>query len=248
MSARSSAPLSLSALTAVESSNAEASRNRSRVLPKYAAGRLGIPAARMRPSIHSAMRRVLGPAGGRPIERRSAVERRSGTRASHDQHFDAGDQDGAASRLRFGGRQGGVRSPARRAAAARRLLLRGLRCCGPAHRPGARRGTAGHDDTGGLLARAGPRGKAGRGDSRGRHGEGARARRRGRPAGGHRHRPGRQRPRAAARPMRTTPRAGSSRHGGPDHYDGSSEWGIADRMEARGCSVQHREKGSRHPS
>ena len=52
-------------------------------------------------------------------------------------------------------------------------LLRRLRRRGPAHRAGAGRWTAGHDLAGGLLARAGHRGEAGRGDRRGCHREGA---------------------------------------------------------------------------
>src|ERR1035438_2101708 len=80
----------------------------------------------------------------------------------------------------------------------RLVLLRRLRGRGPAHRAGAGRWTAGHDLTGGLLAGAGHRGEAGRGDRRGCHREGARARRRWRPPGGHRHRPRWQCPRAAS--------------------------------------------------
>src|SRR5215211_1511985 len=80
-------------------------------------------------------------------------------------------------------------------------LLRRLRGRGPADRAGAGRWTAGHDLTGGLLAHAGHRGEAGRGDRRGCHREGARARRRWRPPGGHRHRPRWQRPGAASGPM-----------------------------------------------
>jgi hypothetical protein len=41
----------------------------------------------------------------------------------------------------------------------------------PAHRTGAGRRAAGHDFTGGLLARVGHGGEAGRGDRRGRHPE-----------------------------------------------------------------------------
>ena len=59
-------------------------------------------------------------------------------------------------------------------------------------------GPAGHDLTGGLLARGGHRGEAGRGDRSRCHREGAGARRRWRPPGGHRHRPRWQRPRPAA--------------------------------------------------
>src|SRR5215211_2571451 len=125
-------------------------------------------------------------------------------RSDHDRLFDPGNQDRAASRFRPGDGQGGVRRPAWRPAAGRRLLLRRLRGRGPAHRAGAGRWTAGHDLTGGLLARAGPRGEAGGGDRRGCHREGARARRRWWPRGGHRHRPGWQRPRAASGPMSTT--------------------------------------------
>ena len=74
----------------------------------------------------------------------------------------------------------------------------GLRGRGPAHRAGARRGRAGHDLAGGLLACAGHRGEARRSDRCGCHSQGARARRRRRPPGGHRHRPRRQRARAAS--------------------------------------------------
>ena len=80
------------------------------------------------------------------------------------------------------------------------VLLRRLRGRGPAHRAGAGRWTAGHDLAGGLLAGAGHRGEAGRGDRRGRHREGTRARRRWRAPGGHLHRPRWQRPRAASGP------------------------------------------------
>ena len=86
---------------------------------------------------------------------------------------------------------------------------------GSAHRAGAGRRTAGHDLAGGLLARAGHRGEAGRGDRGGRHREGARARRRWRPPGGHRHRHRRQRPRAAAGPMSATRRTGAERRATP---------------------------------
>ena len=71
-------------------------------------------------------------------------------------------------------------------------------------------GAAGPDLTGGLLARAGHRGEAGRGDSRWRHREGARPRRGWRPPGGRRHRPGRQRPRAAPGPVSAHPRSRQS--------------------------------------
>src|SRR5271169_6537902 len=126
-------------------------------------------------------------------------------RSDHDRLFHPGNQDRAASRIRPGGGQGGVRRPARRTAADRRVLLRRLRGCGPADRAGAERWTAGHDLTGGLLARAGHRSEAGRGDRRGCQGEGARARRRWRPPGGHRHRPRWQRSRAASGPMSADP-------------------------------------------
>ena len=49
--------------------------------------------------------------------------------------------------------------------------------------------TAGHDLAGALLARAGHRGEAGRGDRRGCHREGFSARRRWRPSDSHRYRP-----------------------------------------------------------
>lgn len=88
-------------------------------------------------------------------------------RSDHDRLFHPGHQDRAAPRFRPGGGQEGVRRPARRAAAGRRVLLRRLRGRGPAHRAGAGRWTAGHDLTGGLLARAGHRGEARRGDRRG---------------------------------------------------------------------------------
>src|SRR6266700_1135620 len=135
-------------------------------------------------------------------------------RSDHDRLFHPGNQDRAASRVRPGDGQGGVRRPARRAAADRRALLRRLRGRGPAHRAGAGRWTAGHDLAGGLLARAGHRGEAGRGDRCRCHCEGARARRRWRPPGGHRHRPRWQRPRAASGPMSadpSLPRSASSR-------------------------------------
>src|SRR5829696_4073802 len=60
-----------------------------------------------------------------------------------------------------------VRRPTRRTTADRLALLRRLRGRGPAHRAAAGRWTAGHGLTGGLLASAGPRGEAGRGDRRG---------------------------------------------------------------------------------
>src|ERR1039457_2525911 len=122
-------------------------------------------------------------------------------RSDHDRLFHPGNQDRAASRVRPGDGPGGVRRPARRTAADRRVLLRRLRGRGPAHRAGAGRWTAGHDLAGGLLARTGHRGEAGRGDRRGCHREGARARRRWRPPGGHRQRPRWHRPRAASGPM-----------------------------------------------
>src|SRR5215207_278083 len=109
-----------------------------------------------------------------------------------------------------------VRRPARRTTADRLALLRRLRGRGPAHRAAAGRWTAGYDLTGGLLARAGPRGEAGRGDRRGCHREGARARRR-RPPGGHRHRPRWQRPRAASGPMSADPRSRAQRRRDTEH-------------------------------
>src|SRR5215208_7754286 len=115
-------------------------------------------------------------------------------RSDHDRLFHPGNQDRAASRFRPGDGQGAVRRPARRTAADRRVLLRRLRGRRPAHRAGAGRWTGEHDLTGGLLASAGPRGEAGRGERRGCHRERARARRRWRPPGGHRHRPRWQRP------------------------------------------------------
>src|SRR5438309_11000932 len=118
-------------------------------------------------------------------------------RSDHDRLFHPGNQDRAASRIRPGDVQGGVHRPARRTATDRLVLLRRFRGRGPAHRAAAWWWTAGHDLTGGLLARAGHRGAAGRADGRGCHREGARARRRWRPPGGHRHRPRWQRPRAA---------------------------------------------------
>src|SRR5207237_5232221 len=117
------------------------------------------------------------------------------------------------SRVRPGEGQGGVRRPARRPAADRRALLRRLRGRGPAHRAGAGRWTAGHDLVGGLLARARHRGEAGRGDRCRCHREGARARRRWRPPGGHRHRPRWQRPRAASGPMSANTMSTATRTG-----------------------------------
>src|SRR5450759_5817197 len=73
-------------------------------------------------------------------------------RSEHDRLLHPGNQDRAASRVRPGDGQGGVRRPARRTAADRRALLRRLRGGGPAHRAGAGRWTAGHDLSGGLLA------------------------------------------------------------------------------------------------
>src|SRR5438309_827381 len=141
-------------------------------------------------------------------------------RSDHDRLYHPGNQDRAASRVRPGDGQGGVRRPARRPAADRRVLLRRLRGRGPTHRAGAGRWTAGHDLAGGLLARGGHRGEAGRGDRRGCHREGAPARRRWRPPGGHRHRPRWQRPRAASGPDKVTTRApgsASSRHRASAH-------------------------------
>src|SRR5712671_872578 len=138
-------------------------------------------------------------------------------RSDHDRLFHPGNQDRAASRVRPGDGQGGVRRPARRPAADRRVLLRRLRGRGPADRAGAGRWTAGHDLTGGLLARAGHRGEAGRGDRRGCHREGARARRRLGPPGGHRHRPRWQRPRAASGPMSADPRSRAQRRRDTEH-------------------------------
>src|SRR5947199_4813728 len=82
-------------------------------------------------------------------------------RGDHDRLFHPGNQDRAASRVRPGDGQGGVRRPARRTAADRRVLLRGLRGRGPAHRAGAGRWTPGHERTGAVLARAAHRGEAG---------------------------------------------------------------------------------------
>src|SRR6266566_1448568 len=138
-------------------------------------------------------------------------------RSDHDRLFHPGNQDGAASRVRPGDGQGGVRRPARRTAGDRRALLRRLRGRRPAHRAGAGRWTAGHDLTGGLLARAGHRGEAGRGDRRGCHREGARARRWWRPPGGHRHRPRWQRPGAASGPVSADPRSRAQRRRDTEH-------------------------------
>src|SRR6266542_2496203 len=138
-------------------------------------------------------------------------------RIDHDRLFHPGNQDRAASRVRPGDGQGGVRRPARRPAADRRVLLRRLRGRGPAHRAGAGRWTAGHDLAGGLLARAGHRGEAGRGDRCRCHREGARARRRWRPRGGHRHRPRWQRPRAASGPVSADPRSRAQRRRDTEH-------------------------------
>src|SRR5262245_34909139 len=149
-------------------------------------------------------------------------------RSDHDRLSHPGDQDRAASRVRPGGGQGGVHRPARRTAAERRVLLRRLRGRRPAHRAGAGRWAAGHDRTGGLLARAGHRGEAGRGDRRGRHREGARARRRRRAPGGHRHRPRRQRSRAASGPVS----AGLTRH--PGRHRRSGRQGLLPRSRRRG--------------
>src|SRR5580704_4121897 len=122
----------------------------------------------------------------------------------YDRLFHRGHQDRAASRVRPGQGQAGVHGPARPPAAGRLALLRGLRGRGPAHRAGAGRGTAGHDLTGGLLARAGHRGEAGGGDRCRRHRKGVPARRRRRPSGGLLHRPRWQRSRAVSGPVRTT--------------------------------------------
>src|SRR6516165_10196609 len=124
-------------------------------------------------------------------------------RSDHDRLFHRGNQDRPASRVRPGGRQGGVHRPARHRAAGRLGLLRRLRHGGPAHRAGAERRAAGHDLTGGLLARGRHRGEAGRGDRRGRHREGLPARSRRRSRGGQLHRPRRERPRADSGQMRT---------------------------------------------
>src|SRR5712691_11607291 len=139
----------------------------------------------------------------------------SGKEVGEDDH--PGNQDRASFRVRPGDGQGGVRRPARRAAADRRVLLRRLRGRGPAHRAAAGRWTAGDDITGGLLARVGPRGEAGRGDRRGCHREGARARR-GRPApGGQRHRPRWQCPRPASGPMSSAPPRSPEPHVADSH-------------------------------
>src|SRR6516162_5927400 len=124
-------------------------------------------------------------------------------RSDHDRLVHRGNQDRPASRVRPGGRQGGVHRPARHRAAGRLGLLRRLRHGGPAHRAGAERRAAGHDLTGGLLARGRHRGEAGRGDRRGRHREGLPARSRRRSRGGQLHRPRRERPRADSGQMRT---------------------------------------------
>src|SRR5918999_1651103 len=138
-------------------------------------------------------------------------------RSDHDRLFHPGNQDRAASRVRPGDGKGGVRRPARRTAADRLVLLRRLRGRGSEHRAGAARWTAGHDLACGLLARAGHRGEAGRGDRRGCHREGARARRRWWPPGGHRHRPRRQRARAASGPMSADPRSRAQRRRDTEH-------------------------------
>src|SRR6516162_10468854 len=124
-------------------------------------------------------------------------------RSDHDRLVHRGNQDRPASRVRPGGRQGGVHRPARHRAAGRLGLLRRLRHGRPAHRAGAERRAAGHDLTGGLLARGRHRGEAGRGDRRGRHREGLPARSRRRSRGGQLHRPRRERPRADSGQMRT---------------------------------------------
>src|ERR1700722_1889251 len=123
-------------------------------------------------------------------------------RSDHDRLFHRRHQDRAASRVRPGQGQGGVHGPARHAAAERLGLLRRLRGRGPADRAGTQRGSAGHDLTGGLLARAGHPGEAGRGDRGRRHREGVPARRRRRPPGGYLHRPRWQRPRGVSGPVR----------------------------------------------
>src|SRR5450755_4398324 len=138
-------------------------------------------------------------------------------RSDHDWLFHPGNQVRAASSVGPGGSQAGVRRPARRPAAGRRVLLRRLRGRGPAHRAGAGRWTAGHDLAGGLLARTGHRGEAGRGDRRGCHREGARARRRWRPPGGHRHRPRWQCPGAASGPVSAGPRSRAQRRRDTEH-------------------------------
>src|ERR671923_1913102 len=126
---------------------------------------------------------------------------------AHDRLFHPGNQDRAAPRVGPRDGQGGVRRTARHAAADRLRLLRRIRGRGPARRAGAGRRTAGHDLTSGLLGGAGHRGEAGRGDRRGCHREGARAQRRRRPRGGHRHRSRRQRPRSASGPVSADPRS-----------------------------------------
>src|SRR6266704_428616 len=138
-------------------------------------------------------------------------------RSDHDRLFHPGNQDRAASRVRPGDGQGGVRRPARRPAADRLVLLCRLRSRGPAHRAGAGRWTAGHDLAGGLLARAGHRGEAGRGDRCRCHREGACARRRWRPPGGHRHRPRWQCPRVASGPVTADPRSRAQRRRDTEH-------------------------------
>src|ERR671923_1631403 len=126
---------------------------------------------------------------------------------AHDRLFHPGNQDRAAPRVGPRDGQGGVRRTARHAAADRLRLLRRIRGRGPARRAGAGRRTAGHDLTSGLLGGAGHRGEARRGDRRGCHREGARAQRRRRPRGGHRHRSRRQRPRSASGPVSADPRS-----------------------------------------
>ena len=57
---------------AIEASRTDASRKRPKLLPKYAAASSAMPEPRRTASIHSTTRSVLGPAGGRPIESRTA--------------------------------------------------------------------------------------------------------------------------------------------------------------------------------
>src|SRR5438552_4052660 len=140
-------------------------------------------------------------------------------RSDDDRLFPAGRHDRAASRVRPDEGQGGVRRPARHATAGRLVLLRRLRRRRPAHRPGTGRWPAGHDLAGGLLAGAGHRGETGRGDRRGCDREGAGARRRWRPLGGHLHRPRRQRPGAGSGPVTAACTRGSN--GRPVHCPGA---------------------------
>ena len=97
---------------------------------------------------------------------------------------------------------------------------------GSSTQAGTGRWTARHDLTGGRLARTGHRGEAGGGERRGRHREGAGARHRWRPAGGHRYRPGWQCPRPASEPMSADAcsRSASSRHGASAHPRHQDRW------------------------